>query len=132
MAKEQTGHQPKSPFLGRWHILSMSQWAEIYVNEEVQAFIRFAENQQGDFQFCLVRGEIDYREGVRDGKPCVEWTWEGNDDTLDDRSGRGWAVLEADELNGVFFLHFGDESEFVARKADRGEASEGEVIPAIS
>jgi hypothetical protein len=33
--------RPKSPFLGRWHIASMTGWDEDYINEEVQAFIEF-------------------------------------------------------------------------------------------
>ena len=39
MAKKKS--KPKSPFLGRWHIVSMSNWDEDYLNEEVQAFIEF-------------------------------------------------------------------------------------------
>src|SRR3954453_5659209 len=45
MAKKKP--KPKSPFLGRWHIVSMSQWDEDYLNEEVQAFIEFEEGQRG-------------------------------------------------------------------------------------
>ena len=33
--------KPKSPFTGRWRIVSMSAWDEDYLNEEVQAFIEF-------------------------------------------------------------------------------------------
>jgi hypothetical protein len=121
MAKRKASHEPRSPFLGRWHIVSMSMWAEIYVNEEVQAYIQFEENQHGDYQFCLIRGQIDYREGVREGKSCVEWTWEGNDEMMDQVLGRGWAVLEGEALHGMFFIHFGDESEFEARRADQAK-----------
>ncbi|MGA2705866.1 MAG: hypothetical protein ABSH35_32885 [Isosphaeraceae bacterium] len=48
-----------SPFLGRWHIVSMTEWDEDYIHEEVPAFIVFGEHQQGSFQFAYVRGEID-------------------------------------------------------------------------
>ena len=40
------------------------------------------------FQFGYVSGDIDYRDGSRDGKPSIEWTWEGNDE-MDPASGRG-------------------------------------------
>ena len=41
---------------GRWHIVSMSQWDEDYLNEEVQAFIEF------DAALCeLVRHEGQHR-----------------------------------------------------------------------
>jgi hypothetical protein len=38
-------------------------------------------------------------------------------DEMDECSGRGWAVLEGDELHGMIVFHGGDESGFVARKA---------------
>ncbi len=56
-----------SPFLGRWHIVSMTEWDEDYIHEEVPAFIEFEEHQEGSFQFAYVRGEIDYRITTRDG-----------------------------------------------------------------
>ena len=67
MAKKKP--KPKSPFLGRWHIVSMSQWDEDYLNEEVQAFIEFDDRGGGSFQFGYVRGIMDCREATRDGKP---------------------------------------------------------------
>jgi hypothetical protein len=36
---------------------------------------------------------------------------------MDLAQGRGWAVLENDELHGMIFFHGGDDSEFVARRA---------------
>jgi hypothetical protein len=41
MAKKKSKPKSKSPFLGRWHIVSMSMWDEAYLNEEVPAFIEF-------------------------------------------------------------------------------------------
>jgi hypothetical protein len=32
-------------------------------------------------------------------------------------TGRGWAVLEGDELHGMIFFHQSDESGFVAKRA---------------
>src|SRR4051794_7148240 len=100
MAKKKP--KAKSPFLGRWHIVSMSAWDEEYLNEEVQAYIELEEGEKGEFHFGYVQGGIDYREGLRDGKPCVEWTWDGNAE-MDPAQGRGWAVLEGDELRGMIF-----------------------------
>jgi hypothetical protein len=107
--------KPKSPFLGRWHIVSMTTWDEDYFNEEVQAFVEFEGDGTGTFQFGYVRGGIDYREGARDGKPCVEWSWEGSDE-MDPALGRGWATLEDGGLQGMIFIHLGDESEFEAER----------------
>ena len=104
------------PFEGLWHIVSMSGWDEDYFNEEVQAFIEFEANGTGHFQFGYVQGYMDWRPGTRDGQPAAEWTWEGMDE-MGPCTGRGWAVLEGDELHGMIFFHQGDESGFVAKRA---------------
>ena len=116
MAKKKP--KPKSPFLGRWHIMSMSTWDEDYFNEEVQAFIEFKEDTLGEFQFGYVRGGLDYREGLRDGEPAVDWSWEGTDGANGiPLTGRGWAMLKDEGLHGLIAIHMGDESEFEAKRA---------------
>jgi hypothetical protein len=105
--------KPESPFLGRWHFVSMTAWDEEFINSEVQGFIEFDAKGGGEFQFGYVHGEIDYRPTTRDGEPAVEWTWDGNDE-MDPAQGRGWAVLKGDELHGMIFFHQGDDSGFVA------------------
>lgn len=108
--------KPESPFLGLWHIVSMETWDEDYFNEEVQAFIKFEDSGTGEFQFGYVSGFMHCRVTTRDGEPAVEWTWEGNDE-MDSAQGRGWALLKGDELHGKIFIHLGDESGFVAKRA---------------
>lgn len=105
-----------SPFLGRWNIVSMSAWDEDYLHEEVRAYIEFDAKGFGEFHFGYVQGHMDCRLTTRDGEPAVEWTWDGNDE-MDPAQGRGWAVLEGNELHGMIFFHLGDESDFVARKS---------------
>jgi len=114
MAKRKSSN----PFLGRWQIVSMTEWDEDYFNAEVEAYIEFSVDGLGDFQFGYVQGAIDHRIAQRDGKPAVEFSWEGGDGA-DGKplTGRGWAVLEGDELSGMIFIHLGDESGFTARLA---------------
>ena len=81
----------QSPFTGLWHIVSMSEWDEDYLNEEGQAVIEIEPGGMGHFQFGLVSGNIDCPETERDGKPAVEWSWEGMAE-MDECSGRGWAT----------------------------------------
>jgi hypothetical protein len=105
-----------SPFIGRWHIVSMTEWDEDFINAEVQGFIEFDDKDSGSFQFGYVSGDMDCRLTTRDGEPAVEWTWDGNDE-MDAAQGRGWAVLKGDELHGMIFFHSGgDDSGFVAKK----------------
>jgi hypothetical protein len=96
----------------------MSMWDEDYLNEEVEAFIEFDDKEGGSFQFGYVRGIIDYREGLRDGQPAVEFSWEGGDGADGTPlTGRGWAKLSDEGLDGMIFIHQGDESEFEAERA---------------
>jgi hypothetical protein len=116
MAKKKP--KPVSPFHGRWHIVSMTEWDEDYLNEEVQAFIEFEANGTGHIQFGYVRGYMDWRQGTRGGQPGVAWTWEGADGAdMTEMTGRGWAKLEGAELRGMIVIHLGDESGFVAKRA---------------
>ena len=116
MAKKKP--RPASPFLGRWHITSMSTWGDDYLDEEGPAFIEFEDREKGAFQFGLVQGVLDYREGLRDGKPAVEFSWEGGDGADGTPlTGRGWAKLSDEGLDGMIFIHQGDESEFEAERA---------------
>ena len=108
----------QSPFVGRWHIESMTEWDEEYLNEEVQAFIAFDAKGGGDFQFGYVQGEMDCRLTTRGEEPAVEWTWEGGDGADGTPlTGRGWAVLQGGELHGMIFIHQGEDSGFVAKRA---------------
>ncbi|MEX2215272.1 MAG: hypothetical protein WD768_14160 [Phycisphaeraceae bacterium] len=107
----------RHPLVGLWYIVSMSAWDDEYLNEEVQAHFRFDDAGLGSFQFGYVQGQIDYRTLVRDGKPAVEFSWEGGDGADGTPlTGRGWAKLEGDELNGMIHIHQGDDSEFVAKR----------------
>ena len=99
---------------GRWRIVEMELWGRDYLDMEVDAFIDLGRDDVGSFQFGLVRGDIDYA-AERDGRPGVEWSWVGADEN-DDVAGRGWAVVNGDELRGRIYFHRGDDSAFVARR----------------
>jgi hypothetical protein len=101
--------------IGRWRITWMEAWDQDFVDEEVEGFFEFGKNGTGEFQFGSVRGIIDYREAERDGKPAVEFSWDGNAE-MDPAQGRGWAVLDGDEIEGRIFFHQGDDSAFRAAR----------------
>lgn len=105
----------ESPFTGWWKIVSMTGWDQDFVDAEVPGFIEIESGGMGHFQFGYVRANLDAREGMRDGKPAVEFSFEGMDE-MDECSGRGWAVLQGDELQGMIVFHGGDDSGFVARR----------------
>jgi hypothetical protein len=109
--------KPKSPIEGRWSIVSMTTWDVEETVEELQPFIEFDRNDGGQFQFGCVYGEMDCRLTGRDGKPAAEFTWEGHDEE-EHAFGRGWAVLEGDQLEGMILFHQGDESGFTAQRVE--------------
>jgi hypothetical protein len=109
--------KPKAPIEGRWNIVSMTAWDVEETVEELQPFIEFERSDGGQFQFGSVYGEMDCRLTERNGKPAAEFSWEGHDED-EQVFGRGWAVLEGDQLDGMIFLHQGDESGFVAERAE--------------
>ena len=90
----------------------MDQWDRDYIDAEVAGYFEFDARDSGDFQFGYVQGQIDYRLGERDGKSAVEFTWDGHDE-MEAAQGRGWMVLDGDELKGMLFIHHGDESDIV-------------------
>ena len=109
--------KPKSPFIGSWHIVSMSTWGEA-LNKEVQAFIEFDEEGLGKFQLGNVRGVTDhYRTKKRDRMRVAQFNWHGEDGAdgtaLD---GVGWVILEGGKMTGTICIHLGDELVFVAKK----------------
>ena len=110
--------KPESPFVGRWRIVSASQWEDKYLDEEVEAYIEFDNREDGSFQFGYIQGVLDYREGRRDGQPSAEFSWEGGDGADGTPlTGRGWAMLKGERLQGMISIHMGDESDFEAKRA---------------
>jgi hypothetical protein len=105
----------KSPFTGRWRIVSMTEWDKDYIDAEVPGFIEFDAKGAGQFHFGYVQGEMDWRTCTREGEPAVEWTWDGNDE-MEAAQGRGWAAVKGNELHGMIFFHMGDDTGFVAKK----------------
>jgi hypothetical protein len=105
--------------VGRWLIESMDQWDRDFIDEEVRGYFEFDARGLDSFQFGYVQGQIDYRLGERDGKPAVEFSWDGRNE-MDPAQGRGWLRRKGEELKGMFFIHLGDESgTMLTRETDK-------------
>jgi hypothetical protein len=104
------------PFIGTWVIVEMEAWDQGYVNMDVPGHFTFKKDSTGHFQFGLVQGEMDCHMETINGRERIEFSWEGQDE-LDHASGRGWAVIENEELHGRIFFHQGDDSTFRARRS---------------
>jgi hypothetical protein len=89
---------------GAWRIVEMDLWDAEAINLLGPGYIQFDADRTGHFRFIAVEGWMDCRSGRRDGRPYVEFTWEGNDES-DPASGRGWAALEEDgSLRGAYLF----------------------------
>ena len=112
--------KPKNWATGRWLIESMDQWGKKYTDVEVPGYFDFADNNLGSFHFGYVQGDLDYRLSQRDGKPVVEFSFEGGDGADGSPcSGRGWMALDDDDtLVGMLFFHCGDESGIELSRAE--------------
>ncbi len=115
-----SGMLKKSAFHGSWRITETEVWSRKDIDLEKPAYIEFAGDRMGEFHLLFVHGWMDCRYGTRDGKPGVEFSWEGIDEG-NQCSGRGWAVLEADRLDGRLFFHDGDDSGFTAERQKEGK-----------
>jgi len=111
---------------GRWRIVEMEMWDHDAIDLIEPGFIEFADDGTGQFGFVAVRGWMDCRTTERDGRPAVEFCWDG-DDEGDQVSGRGWAALVDDAtIEGHLFIHMGDHSGFRAEPFARANRHDGQ------
>ena len=104
-------------FKGFWRIEKMEVWDREFVNMLGQANIVFDDDELGSFEFGAVVGFIDCRFSKRNGKPFVEFSWQGTHDGEVD-CGRGWGSIAKDgSLRGRIFLHRSDDSGFTAYRS---------------
>jgi hypothetical protein len=105
----------KAKYIGKWHIVEMQMWDQEFIDSVGPGYFKFNKDQLGYFQFGLVEGQIDYRIEKIGEVERLEFSWEGRDEN-DPAFGRGWAVINGDDLEGRFYFHLGDDSWFKAKR----------------
>ena len=105
----------RNPYLGKWRIIEMEMWDQDFIDLETEGHFLFEKDGLGSFQFGLIRGQIDYRIEKTGRIERLEFSWEGQDEN-NMASGRGWAVIKNDHLEGRFYFHLGDDSWFSATR----------------
>ncbi|MDO5691110.1 MAG: hypothetical protein Q4G70_01335 [Pseudomonadota bacterium] len=103
----------KKTVAGTWRIASMEVWDADYFDMEVPAHITIRNDLTGEFQFGLVKGDLDARVSMTEGVARLEFSWSGADEN-DPASGRGWMAVTGDQARGRIFIHQGDDSAFTA------------------
>ncbi|MHB8245613.1 MAG: hypothetical protein ACYDGN_09720 [Acidimicrobiales bacterium] len=105
--------------VGRWRIVEMDLWAQEDVDLVARGFIDFERDHMGGLGFIAVQGGLDWRDAPRDGRPGVEFSWDGFNEG-DPATGHGCAVVEEDgSLRGHIFFHLGDDSGLRAERTSR-------------
>jgi len=108
--------QTPPAWCGRWRIVETELWDADFLDMDGPAHVGFEAEAIGWLQFGMVKGDLDCRFSTRDGRPLVEFTWEGADEG-EHVCGRGWALLSHDDkLHGRIFMHCGDDSSFTASR----------------
>lgn len=105
------------PFCGTWRIVDMEMWDADYLDMEVPAFLTILPDLTGEFQFGLVRGEVDGRLEAWDDETRFDFSWSGFEE-MDPVSGRGWLLLDGDVAQGRFYFHLGDDSGITVERLD--------------
>ena len=101
---------------GRWRIIAMDLWDREAVEMDGPAYVDLRRDGTGVLHFVAVDAELDCEPSTRDGRPVVDFTFEGVDDG-ENRCGRGWLRLAGpDELEGYLWFHLGDKSGFRATR----------------
>lgn len=115
-----SSRKTSAAFSGSWHIVETELWDQDALDLVQPAFIKFDDESVGSLGMIVIGAGLDCRFGTRDGKPLVEFTFDGDDDGHP-CNGRGWGVIDVDgKLRGRLFLHLGDDSDFVAERSKAG------------
>ncbi|MGH9126046.1 MAG: hypothetical protein ACRDZ8_15165 [Acidimicrobiales bacterium] len=92
----------------------MDMWDPDVLDLVEPAFIEFDGVRSGRFGFIAVTGRMDCRPTTIEGRPGVEFSFQGLDEG-DEVTGRGWAALiEEVTMTGHIYFHMGDDSGFRA------------------
>ena len=103
-------------YIGKWFINEMEHWDKDFIDLVAPGHITFKRNGRGIFQFGAVNGNMDCRMEKCGNVKRIEFSWAGFDE-CDPAFGRGWAMIEDNELHGKIYFHLGDDSWFKATKS---------------
>jgi hypothetical protein len=102
-------------FLGNWRIMATEVWDRQALDLVAPAMLSLKPKGVGQVALIAIEAQLDYRVVMRDGLPGIEFSFQGFDEG-DEVIGRGWAILQGDQLRGRLFFHQGDDSSFAARR----------------
>ena len=105
----------KSEYTGFWRITEMSTWDRDFIDLVAPGRLTVKRDGTGTFSFGAVEAEIDCRVERNGNEESIAFSFAGWSEG-DDVSGRGWAVITGNSMEGWFGFHFGDDSTFKAER----------------
>ena len=111
----------KRLLIGVWRIVDTELWDLDDLDLLEPAHLTLEPDGLGALRLLAIEADLDYRIVERDGRPAVEFSFDGSDEGYR-ISGRGWAILHGEQLRGRIFLHRGDDSGFTASRREEGSA----------
>jgi hypothetical protein len=114
-----TAGTAKHSLLGTWRIVATELWDVDDLDLTDPAHLTLAPKGHGRLGLLAIEADLDYRVVQREGLPAIEFSFEGSDEG-DRISGRGWAILDGEQLRGRLFFHHGDDSGFTASRPAGG------------
>jgi hypothetical protein len=103
----------KPEYIGRWRITETSEWDQEFIDLVVPGHLTVKGNGLGTLAFGAIEAEVDCRIEKMGEAERLAFSFAGWDEG-DDISGRGWATVVGDAMEGWFSFHLGDESTFKA------------------
>ena len=107
----------KRLLIGVWRIVDTELWDLDDLDLLEPAHVTLEADGLRALRLLAMEADLDYRIVERDGRPAVEFSFDGSDEG-DRISGRGWAILDGEQLRGRLFLHRGDDSGFTASRSE--------------
>lgn len=70
----------RRPFIGEWRLVEMDLWDRDNLDLVGPARLVLDRHGHGSMRFLAIEAGVDYRPGIRDGQPAVEFSFEGSDE----------------------------------------------------
>jgi hypothetical protein len=102
-------------FFGVWRIKEMELWDKEGRRGQEEGRIEFLPKECGNIRFDGLKADITFKVKKEAEGEKVEFLFEGMDEG-NPVSGRGWGKIEGPLLKGRIYLHFGEDSDFLAFK----------------
>ncbi len=108
----------KTEYVGKWRIIEMSEWDQDFVDLVARGHLTINADGMGDFAFGVFEADLDCRVEKRSDCEQLAFSFAGFDEG-DEASGRGWATVKGNQMEGWFSFHMGDQSTFKAKRLSK-------------